>query len=165
MLTMEETDSSLVVRYRCLVPPLLLLVLPPALLYEQSGRLLDGSLTRGELIGLVLGIVLPLVIVARFVEFARFEFSKSDDVFRWCWRNLFRQRSGEAWLGHVVRVNRDALDATDLVGMQTSYRLLVTLEDGSHIALTRSYSGFHDRQLKKTVDQIRDYLGHFTPMD
>lgn len=165
MLTMRETDSGLVVRYRCLVPPLLLLIIPPAMLYEQSGRLLDGSITRGETVGLGIGIVVPLIIVAWFIEFARFEFSRSDDQFRWRWRNLFRQRSGNVPLSRVVRVRRDALEAADLTGMQSSYRLLVTLDDGSSIALTRSFSGFHDRILDKMVDQIRDYLGHFTPMD
>ena len=164
MLTIRETEAGLEVCYRCLVPPLLLLIIPPAMLYEQSGRLLDGSITQGETVGLAIGIILPLVIAAWFIEFARFEFSKADDTFRWHWRNLFRQRSGEAWLGHVIRVSRDSLDAAELSGMESSYRLLVTLEDGSHIALTRSFSGFHDRRLKKMVDQIRDYLGHFTPL-
>ena len=165
MLSIHETESSLEVSYRCLVPPCLLLVIPPAMLYEQSGRLLDGSITPGELIGLGLGIVLPLIIVACFVEFARFEFSKSDDIFRWHWRSLFRQRNGEAWLGNVVRVSRDTLEADDLAGMESSYRLLVTLDDGRHVALTRSYSGFHDRRLGKMVLQIREFLGHHTPMD
>lgn len=164
MLSLRETESSLEVSYRCLVPPLLLLIIPPAMLYEQGDQLLEGSLSRGETIGLFIGILLPLIIVAWFVEFARFEFSKSDDAFRWYWRNLFQKRRGEAWLGQVVRVSRDALEAKDLTGMQSSYRLLVTLDDGSHIALTRSYSGFHDHRLDKMVDQIRDYLGHFTPM-
>ena len=165
MLDMRETENGLEVSYRCLIPPLLLLVIPPAMIYEQSGRLLDGSITRGESIGLILGILLPLIIVAWFVEFARFEFSKQEDVFRWRWRSLFRQQTGEAGLGQVVRVSRDALDAEDLAGMQSSYRLLVTLDDGRHIALTRSFSGFHDQKLDKMVEQIREYLGHFTPTD
>ena len=165
MLDMREVESGLEVSYRCLIPPILLLVIPPAMIYEQSGRLFDGTITSGELIGLGLGILMPLAIFAWFVEFARFEFSRRDGVFRWHWRNLFRQRSGEIPLQRVVRVSRDALDATDLTGMQSSFRLLVTLDDGSHVALTRSYSGFYDRKLDKMVDQIREYLGHVTPMD
>lgn len=164
MLDLRQAESSLEVSYRCFIPPMLLLVIPPAMVYEQSGRLFDGSITNGELIGLGLGILLPLAIVAYFVEFAHFEFNKQENVFRWRWRNLFRQRGGEIPLPQVVRISRDALDATELAGMQSSYRLLVILDDGSHIVLTRSYSGFYDRKLDKMISQIREFLGHHTPM-
>ena len=165
MLEMRENDSSLEVNYRCFYLPITLLVIPPAMIYQHSPSLLDNSISAGELIGLGIGIVLPLAICAYFVEFARFEFAKADGMFRWHWRNFFRRRSGEIPLQRVVKVGRDELDASDLVGMQSSYRLLVLLDDGESIALTRSFSGFDDRKLDKMVDAIRDYLGHVTPMD
>lgn len=42
MLELKETESSMEVRYSCIVIPLLSLVLPPALLYEHAGSIADG---------------------------------------------------------------------------------------------------------------------------
>ena len=79
MFDIREAESRLVVRYRCLTLPLLLLVIPPGMLYEQGVSLLEGSLSAGETIGLLLGIVIPLIIVFYYVEIAEFSFDREEN--------------------------------------------------------------------------------------
>ena len=164
LIDIHETESGLLVSYRCLYLPMPLLVIPPGMIYEQGGRLLDGTLSAGETIGLLLGIVIPLIIVAYFIEFAEFSFSKQSNQFRWRWRNLFRQQGSDFPLNRVVKIRLENLDTRDLVGMQPRFRLQVILDDGTGIALTRGYLSFYKRRMDKIVDQVRDYLGHVTPM-
>lgn len=164
MIDVRETETRLVVRYRCLLMPLSLLIIPPGMLYEQGGGLLEGSLSGGETLGLLFGVFIPLLIVAYYVELAEFSFDQQDENLNWRWRNLFRQKNGSIPLSRVIKIRRDDLDASDLTGMQTRCRLQVVLDDGETIALTRGYSGLQGQRLNKIVDRVRDYLGHVTPM-
>ena len=52
------------------------------------------------------------------------------------------------------------MDSSDSDGVSYIYRLVVELDDGSIVPLTRSFSGMHDRRLDGIVAQIREYLGH-----
>jgi hypothetical protein len=142
MLASETNETTYHVRYQSYVISLLLVLVPPAMLYQLGPSLLDGSIKTGELAGLGIGIILPLVGAYYMLEFASFTFSTDEDVFRWHWNNLLRRKSGAVPLGRVARVS-------------------VILDDDTVIPLTRGYSGIHDRQLDKIVDQIRGHLGHF----
>jgi len=164
MLASEYDESTYRVRYHSYVLSLILILIPPALLFELGPSLFDGSIKTGELTGLGIGIVLPLVGAYYLVEFASFTFSIDDDVFRWHWNNLLRRKSGEVPLGRVARVRREALETSVSSGSQYSYRLVVILDDDTIIPLTRGFSGIHDRQLDQIVDQIRAHLGHFVAM-
>ena len=164
MLASEYNETTYRVRSRSYVISLVLVLLPPALLYELGPSLLDGSIKTGELAGLGIGVILPLVGAFYLLEFASFTFSTDDAVFRWYWSNLFRRKSGEVPLSRVARVRREALETSVSSGSQYSYRLVVILDDDTVIPLTRGFSGIHDRQLDKIVDQIREHLGHFVAM-
>jgi hypothetical protein len=164
MLASEYNETTYRVRSRSYVISLVLVLLPPALLYELGPSLLDGSIKTGELAGLGIGVILPLVGAFYLLEFASFTFSTDDGVFRWYWSNLFRRKSGEVPLSRVARVRREALETSVSSGSQYSYRLVVILDDDTVIPLTRGFSGIHDRQLDKIVDQIREHLGHFVAM-
>ena len=164
MIDIHQAESSLEVRYRCFLPPMPLLVIPPGMIYEQGGSFLAGTLSRGETVGLLLGIAIPLIIVAYFVEFSEFSFNRRDGVFSWRQRHLFGHRGGDVSLNRVVKIQREDLDTRDLVGMQARFRLQVILDDGNSIALTRGYLGFYRRRLDQIVDEVREYLGHVTPM-
>jgi len=164
LIEIREPDSRIEVSYRCYLLPLTTLLLPPAMLYELGGPLLAGNLSSGEIVGLLLGIALPLIVVAYFVEFAEFSFCRQEGRFRWHSRNLFRCDSGEIPLHRVVKVRREDFDARDLIGMQNMFRLLVVLDDGKQVSLSRRFLGFQSRKVDKIVDRLREYLGHVTPM-
>lgn len=164
MLATRHDQSTYQVTSRSYVISLVLLLIPPALLYEQLADLLDGSIHGGELVGLCLGIVLPLLGAYYMAEFASFSFSLDEDVFRWRWHNFIRRKSGEVPLARIVTVRREALESSSSSGLQHSYRLVVILDDDSIIPLTRGFSGIHDRQLDQIVNQIRQHLGHFVAM-
>jgi hypothetical protein len=161
MLATERNGRTLEVRYRSYLLGLLLLTVPPALIYELGGGLLDGSLESSEKAGLAIGLLLPLAGAYYLVEFGRFSFSLEDCRFRWQWRNLLRRSSGEVPLERIARVGRESLEASDSSGAQRIYRLVVELDDATVIPLTRGYSGLHDRRLDQIVDQVREHLGHF----
>lgn len=161
MLATERDGTTLKVRYRSYLPGLLLLTVPPALVYEFGGGLLAGNLESGEKIGFALGVLLPLAGACYLIEFACFSFSREDDRFRWWWRNLLRRKSGEVSLERIARVGRESMAASDASGTRHIYRLVVELDDASVIPLTRGFSGLHDRKLGRIVDQVREYLGHF----
>ena len=160
MLKTFEVDTDLEVRFRQYWLATLFLFIPPFLIIEQGPRLIAGDLSTGETLGFFLGFLLPAMGAYYFIEFGRFSFSKRNNVFRWNWRNLFKKDGGEVPLDRVVKVRRDALEASDLVGWQNSYRLVAILDDGQIIPLTRSFSGQHGKKLDQIVDQLRDYLGH-----
>jgi len=164
MLVTEQDDSGLRVHYRSYRLALVLLVLPPLMLFEHLPALLDNSIDASDLAALILGVVLPLLGAYLLIEFASFSFSRRDNRFSWRWRNLLRRKSLEAPLQRVVRVRRESVESGDSGGSGYSYRLVVMLDDGSIVGLTRSYSGIHDRKLDHIVDQIREYLGHVVPM-
>lgn len=161
MLATERDGTTLRVLYRSYLPGLLLLTVPPVLIFELGGGLLAGSLETSEKIGLAIGVLLPLAGAYLLIEFACFSFCRDDDRFRWRWRNLLRQESGEVSLVRIARVGREAMAASDSSGTQHIYRLVVELDDESVIPLTRGFSGLHDRKLERIVDQIREHLGHF----
>ena len=161
MLATERDGSTLKVLYRSYLPGLLLLTLPPALIYELGGGLLDGSLETSEKIGLAIGVLLPLAGAYYLVELACLSFFREDGRFRWRWRNLIRRKSGEVSLARIARVGRESLVASDSSGAQRIYRLVVELDDDSVIPLTRGFSGLYDRKLDRIVDQVREHLGHF----
>ena len=164
MLVTEQDESALRVHYRSYRLALVLLVLPPLMLFEHVPALLDYSIDTSDLAALILGVVLPLLGAYLLIEFASFTFSRRDNRFSWRWRNLLRRKSLEVPLERVVRVRRESVESGDSGGSGYSYRLVVVLDDGSVIGLTRSYSGIHDRKLDHIVDQIREYLGHVVPM-
>ena len=164
MIDIRDADSRIEVSYRCYLLPLSTLVIPPAMLYELGGALLAGSLSAGETVGLLLGIGLPLFTAAFFVEFAEFSFSRRDGSFRWQSRKLFRRRNGEIPLHRVVKIRREDFDASDLIGMHNMFRLLVILDDGKQVSLSRRFLRFQGRKVDGIVDQVREYLGHVTPM-
>jgi hypothetical protein len=94
MLATEQDESTYEVRSSSYVLSLILLLIPPAMLYQQGPALLDGSIEKGELIGLCIGVLLPLLSAYYMVEFASFRFSLDEDVFRWRWHNFIRRKSG-----------------------------------------------------------------------
>jgi len=161
MLATEQNGKTLEVRYRSYLPGLLLLTIPPPVVYEFGGGLLHGSLESSEKIGLVIGLLLPLAGTYYLVEFASFSFSLEDRRFRWQWRNLLRRSSGEVPLDRIARVGRESMQASDSAGAQRIYRLVVELDDATVIPLTHRYSGLHERRLDHIVDQVREHLGHF----
>jgi len=164
MLTNEHDESIYRVRYSSYVIPLLFLSLIPLLLVEHGESLVNGSIETGELIGLCIGLILPLVVAYFFIEIASFTFSVEDGLFSWRWRNLITSKSGEVPLSRIVKVRRDELASGDSGGQQYSYRLLVILDDQTMIPLTRGYSGLYDKKLDQIVDQIREHIGHIADM-
>jgi hypothetical protein len=164
MLVSEQDDSALRVHYRSYRLALVLLVLPPLMLFEHVPALLDNSIETSDLAALIIGVALPLAGAYLLTEFASFRFSQRDNHFRWRWRNLLRRKSLELPLQRVVRVRRESVESGDSGGSGHSYRLVVVLDDGTVIGLTRSYSGIHDQKLDRIVNQIREYLGHVVSM-
>jgi hypothetical protein len=164
MLATVQNESTYEVRSSSYVLSLIMLLIPPALMYELLPSLLDGSIKTGELVGLCIGIGLPLLGAYYMLEFASFSFSIEDDVFRWRWHNFIKKKSGEAPLGRIAQVRREALESSGSSGLQYTYRLVVILDDNTIIPLTRGFSGVHDRKLDQIVDQIREHLGHFVAM-
>ena len=164
MIKVHQTETCLIIRYRCIMLPMLTLLIPPGMLYEQGSQLLNATLSGGQMIGLLLGIIIPLVIIAYFVESAEFSFNRENHVFHWQRRDLFHHERGDVPLHHVIKVCRENLDTADLNGMRIQFRLQVLLEDGDSIALTRRYLSLDQRKLDQIILQSRDYLGHVTPM-
>ena len=165
MLDTFEVNTDLEVRFRQYLLAVVLLSIPPYLLIELGSQLLAGELTTGERLGLFFGFLIPGMGAYYFLEFGQFTFSKRHQVFSWRWRNLFFIDRGEVPLQRVVKIRRDALEASDLLGWQNCYRLIAILDDGRIIPLTRSYSGQHAKKLDQIVDQLRDYLGHMVAID
>ena len=164
MLTYKHDDVNFTIRYRSWILPAALMLLPPAMLYELGPSVLDGSIERGELAGLILGLVLPTLALYFMLEFASFRFSREDGVFAWRWHNLIRRKSGRVPLERVARVRRDSLEGSDGGGTRHLYRLIVVLDDGTVVPLSRGFSGLHDRLLDRIVRQLRDFLGHASRM-
>ena len=164
MLDTFEVNTDLEVRFSQYWLAALFLCIPPLMGIEQGPRLFAGDLSTGETLGLFFGFLLPALGAYYFIEFGRFTFSKRDNVFRWNWRNLFKKDGGEVPLNRVVKVRRDALEASDMLGWQDSYRLVAILDDGQIIPLTRGFSGQHGKKLNQIVDQLRDYLGQIVPI-
>ena len=164
MLVAEQDGSTYRVRYRSYLLSMIFLALPPAVLYELGPKLFDGSIDSGELAGMCLGILLPLLAAYYYIEFASFTFSTGDGMLRWRWSNLVTSKSGEVPLSRIARIRRDALESSASSGLQYVYRLVVVLDDETLIPLTRGFSGTHDRQLDQIVAQLRDYLGLIVPM-
>jgi hypothetical protein len=164
MLTSEHDESTYRVGYSSYIIPLIFLSLIPLLLIEHGASLVDGSIDTGELIGLCIGLILPLVVAYFFIEIASFTFSLEDGLFSWHWRNLITRKGGEVPLNRIIKVRRDALESGDSGGQQYSYRLLVILDDQTMIPLTRGYSRLYDKKLDQIVDQIREHIGHIADM-
>ena len=160
MYVTEEDDNAYQVHYRRYHFAILVLILPPLVLFEFAPELLSGSLDASEFAALCIGVLLPLVAVYFLVEIASFSFSREHDLFRWRWRNLFRHKALEVPLWRVVQVRRESIESGDSAGSRRSYRLVVMLDDGAIIGLTRGYSSLHDKKLELVVDEIREYLGH-----
>ena len=75
MLTSEQDDYNFRVSYRSYIVSLALLIVPPLMIYELGGSLLDGSIDRSDFVGFILGIVLPLAASYYLFEIASFSFS------------------------------------------------------------------------------------------
>ncbi len=163
MLTSEQDDYNFRVSYRSYIFALALLIVPPLMIYELGGSLLDGSIDRSDLVGLILGIALPLAASYYLFEIASFSFSTETNLFSWRWRSLLRKKSGELPLQRIVRVRRDRLQSSGTPGRQFAYRLVVVLDDSTIVPLTSRYTGLHDRQLDQVVDQLREFLGLYEP--
>lgn len=164
MLHIDEDEKELRISYSHYLLPTIFLSMPPLLLFHHGSSLLDGSIKTGELVGLLIGVFLPLLFAYFFIEWGSFRFCKQDGLFSWRWRNLIRRDSGQVPLSRVVRVRREGMESSDIPGWQNSYRLVVILDDDSVIGLTRGYSGMHDRKLDSIVNQLRDFLGHSVRM-
>jgi hypothetical protein len=164
MFVTEHDDSVYRVHYRSYRLGTTLALLPPLMLYEHGPALIDGSIDNGALVGLILGVALPLLGAYLLIEFSSFRFSVSNNQFCWRWRNLVRRKSMEVPLDRVVHVHREAIESGDSSGQRYTYRLAVVLDDQSVIGLTRGYSSHHGKQLETIVNQIREYLGHVVPM-
>lgn len=164
MFVSEQDDSAYQVRYRSYRLGVLALLTPPLMLYEFAPAVIDGSIETSELAGLIIGILLPLLGAYFLIEFASFRFSLRDNQFCWRWHNLLRHKSLEIPLQRIVQVRREGMESGDSAGLRYSYRLVVVLDDGSIVGLTRGYSGIHDQQLGQIVNQIREYLGHVVPL-
>ena len=162
MLAIESDGNLLRIHYRSYRLGLLLLAIPPALFYELGGRLLAGGLDAGERIGLAIGVLLPIAGAYLLIEFSRFSFSRDARLFRWQWRNLVKRSAGEVPFERIARVGRQSIDASDSSGRQHLYRLVVELDDGRVIPLSRGFSGLHDRKLAQIGEQVRAHLGHIT---
>ena len=160
MLTSEQNEAVFQVRYSSTIIPLVLLCLPPLLLVEHWSGLIAGNLTNGELIGLIIGTLLPLAATYFFIEFSSFRFSTDSHKFSWRWRNLFKSKHGEVSLDRVTNVRCDALESGDSGGLQYSHRLTVILDDGTMIPLTRGFSGLYGKKLDQIAKQIRQHIGH-----
>ena len=160
MYTTERDQSTYRVSYRSYLLGALLLLIPPALLFEMGGALLEGSLETSALAGLALGLLLPLIGAWHLIEFASFSFSREDGLLHWRWRNIWRREAGEVALERITRVGRESIHSSNSSGVSYVYRLIVELDDGSIIPLTRGFSGLHDRRLDEIVAQIREHLGH-----
>ena len=164
MLVTHEDESAYQVRNNSYVFPVLFLCIPPLMLIELGPGVLDGSIKTGELVGLFIGILLPLAGAYYYIEFASFTFSRTDGVFHWRWRNLFSKKTGQVPFSRIAKVRRDAIETGDSGGLKYSHRLVVILDDNTIIPLTRGYSGLHSKKLDQTVDQIRDYIGQSSAM-
>ena len=160
MLISEQNESVFQVRYSSTIIPLVLLCLPPLLLIEHWSGLLAGKLTDGELIGLIIGTLLPLVAAYFLIEFSNFRFSTDSRKFSWRWRNLIKSNHGEVSLDRIANVRCDALESGDSGGLQYAHRLMVILDDGTMIPLTRGFSGLYGKKLDQIVKQIRQHIGH-----
>ncbi|MBT8433796.1 MAG: hypothetical protein KJN95_04010 [Gammaproteobacteria bacterium] len=164
MLVTYEDESTYRVRDNSYVIPVLFLCIPPLMLIELGPEVLDGSIKTGELVGLCIGILLPLAGAYYYIEFASFTFSRTNGVFYWRWRNLFNKKAGKVPFSRIVKVRRDAIESGDSGGLRYSHRLVVILDDNTIIPLTRGYSGLHGKKLDQIVDQIRNYIGHSNAM-
>jgi hypothetical protein len=164
MFTSEQDDSAYRVHYRSYRLGALLLLAPPLMLYEYAPSVIDASIETSALAGLIIGVLLPLIGTYFLIEFASFSFSLRDNQFCWRWRNLLRHKSLEIPLQRIVQVRRESLESGDSAGVRYTYRLVVVLDDGNIVGLTRGYSRVHGKQLDQIVSQIREYLGHVVPL-
>ena len=82
MLSIEENEAGLQVHYRSYRIALLLLLLPPLMLYEYLPRLFGAGLDAGDYVALILGVALPLGVAYWLTEFASFTFSQREQRFR-----------------------------------------------------------------------------------
>ena len=139
-------------------------VLPPLVMAEYLPMIADDSIDASGSVALALGILMPLLAAYLLTEFASFSFSHADGLFRYHWRNPLRRKAMELPLERVVRVRRETIESGDSGGSGFSYRLVVVLDDGEIIGLTRSFTGLRDRRLDRIVEEIREYLGHIVPM-
>ena len=161
MLTSKQNDTAFIVHYRSYRLALLLLVLPPLMLAEHFSTLLDGSIGKSDLAALAIGVLVPLLAAYLLIELASFGFYYHDNIFRWRWRNLLRRKSLDLPLDRIIGVKRETMELND---SDPRSRLIVLLDDGSVVGLTRGYSDYQGKQLDKIVDEIREYLGHVVPM-
>jgi len=162
MLAIESDGNLLTIRYRSYLLGLLMLAIPPALLFELGGDLLAGELDNSQWAGLAFGLLLPVAGACCLIEFSSFSFARDERRFRWQWRSLFSRRAGEVPFERIARVGRQSIDASDSSGAQRIYRLVVELDDASVIPLSRGYSGLHDQKLEQISDRVRAHLDHIT---
>ena len=164
MFVSEQDDSAYRVHYRSYRLGALLLLAPPLMLYEFAPSAIDASIEKSAVVGLIIGVLLPLIGAYFLIEFASFSFSLRNNQFCWRWRNLLRHKSLEIPLQRIVQVRRESLESSDSAGVGYTYRLVIVLDDESIVGLTRGYSGIHGKQLDQIVNQIREYLGHVVPL-
>ena len=165
MLKSNQSNNVLQITSGRWLLPACLLILPLLLLHQLGFALIAGQLDLGDLIGLTIGVFLPLIAACYLFESTRFKFSKHEGLFNWQRLGFFGRVKGEVPLYAVVKIKLEELEANDLIGMQTACRLIVVLDDDEEVALSRNYSKFQDKPLNALVKQIRDFLGQHTPMD
>ena len=71
MFVSKQDDSSYRVSYRSYRLGTLLMLAPPAMLYEFAPAVIDGSIDRSELAGLIIGVLLPQLGAYLLIEFGR----------------------------------------------------------------------------------------------
>lgn len=163
MLTVTKTDTELRLDSRHYLLPCLALVLIPLLLYEFGPALMRGELDRSDLVGLLLGIAIPIFFAFFFIEFGHFRLSLADGLFSWRWRNLLGSEEGEVELKRVIGARRETLETSDRLGWQNLHRLILVLDDGREVGLTRGYTTIQRRRMDQIIEQVRDYLEYVNP--
>ena len=163
MLTVTKTDTDLRLDSRHYLLPCLLLILIPLLLYEFGPALIRGELDRSDIVGLAMGLFVPVFFAFFFIEFGHFRLSLADGRFSWRWRNLLHREQGEVGLKHVIGVRCETLETSDRLGWQNLHRLILVLDDGREVGLTRGYTTIQRRRMDEIIEQIRDYLEYVAP--
>ena len=163
MLTTEQDDNSFRIYYRSYVIALFLAIIAPLMIFEHAGSVIDGSIDRSDLAGLIIAIIVSVAGSYYMVEFSSFNFSNTSNTFSWRWRSLLRKTSGEVPLQRIVKVQREALESSGTPGVKYTYRLIVVLDDETIIPLTSGYSKLYDARLDQIAEQLRAFLGLVVP--
>lgn len=141
MISVNERDSELIIKNRSYIIASIFLIVMFYALYESGPILLAGELNTSETIGFLAQVLIPLLGTYYLIEFGKFNFNKTNDQFSWHWNNLFIKKSGQIPISNIIKVRRDALEASNLPRYQNTYRIVVITNDGQIIPLSKGFSG------------------------